>query len=93
MPCGEEAENLFLGELCWRFSSNLFHPLLSDFNLAFGIDGIGAGVRGEIWMGQPVNAREQESTDPKVPGMIKKPRRAIGMVMTPSTMKSPITKG
>ena len=59
MPCGEEAENLFLGELCWRFSSYLFHPLLSDFNLAFGIDDIGTGVRGEIWMSQPVNAREQ----------------------------------
>jgi len=44
MPCGEEVEDLFLGELCWRFSSYLFHSLLADFNLTFGIYDIWVNV-------------------------------------------------
>ena len=44
MPCGEEVEDLFLGELCWRFSSYLLHSLLADFDLTFGVDDIWASV-------------------------------------------------
>lgn len=48
VPCGEEAEDLFLGELCWRLSSYLFHSLFAYFNLTFGVYDISASIRGEI---------------------------------------------
>lgn len=48
VPCGEETEDLFLGELRWWFSSYFFHPLLTDFYLTLGVDEIWASVRWEV---------------------------------------------
>lgn len=69
--------------------ADLSHAPLADFDLFLGIKDRRLGVRRKIFTTSGHWYFSELMKDEHIPGMMRYPRRAMGIVIIPSMMKSP----